>query len=84
MNPNDIFWLARYAHRQLTPLMAPLDCFMKIDLHFGAQFPGVDVWFHSNDRSDGRGVVIYRTGITSQREMNKFIVQVQALASVTA
>jgi hypothetical protein len=84
MSGYNSFWLAQYAHHHLSPLMEPLDAYLKIDLHFESSiFAGVDVWIHGKS---GQGVVTYGTAIPAQREMNKFIVHVQSLtkASIAA
>jgi hypothetical protein len=85
MNPNDIFWLASYAHRQLTPLMAPLDANLKLNLNFGGSHPGLDIWLHSNSgEPDDSMKLPYKLVANTKEQVDQFAAKVKALASVPA
>ena len=60
-NPNGLFWLARYAHNTLAPLMEGVGGRLQLDMDFGTR-PGVSVWIHS----DNRGVLTY--GLSMSKE----------------
>lgn len=82
MNPNDIFWVARYANNQITPLLGPMDAHLQIILDIAQTYPGVQVWVHPNTR--GREIIAYKTGLRTKEEVDAFVARVEALASVTA
>jgi len=83
MNPNDIFWLARYAHNQLTPLMEPLGADLKLNLNFGGPFPGLDIWTHHADSAKSK-LLPYKLVANSQIEIEEFATKLRLLASATA
>lgn len=83
MNPNDIFWLARYAHRVLTPLMEPLGGYLKVELMFGGEHPGLEVWTYSNDDPSSWGFP-FKLAITNKAQVDQFAESVKAKAGVAA
>lgn len=68
MNPNDIFWLARYAHNEVSPLLREGER-LQLILDMGGRFPRVQAWvFPAGDAS----VVAYDTNLTSKESVDKF------------
>lgn len=80
MNPNDIFWLASYAHRVLTPLMGPLDANLKLNLNFGGPYPGLDIWTHHNsDAAQSMHRCSYKLVAKNKQDVDKFAATLQPL-----
>ena len=71
MNPNDIFWLARYAHRVITPLAEARDGYLIVHLNFTDKHPGIDIWLHHNDLSKS-GVLAYKTAVKTKAQVDEF------------
>lgn len=75
MNPNDIFWLASYAHNAVSPLVRE-DERLQIILDLGGKWPGVQVWIVPQDNSE---ITAYRTHITNKGQVDKFVATLQPL-----
>lgn len=69
-NPNDVFWLARYAHNKLTPILDGLageaTANLQLSMSFKDRFPGVNVWIHYNGGDGTTGVLDYRLSVTKE------------------
>jgi hypothetical protein len=66
-NPNDTFWLARYAHNTLTPIIEALPgqddkvfAYLYLSITAHPDFPGLDIWIHQKGLTTN-GVVDYGT-----------------------
>jgi hypothetical protein len=78
MNPNDIFWLARYAHNEVTPLIKA-DVRLIIHLNFRGDhnLDGIDIWVMPPDE---RGRTIqYKTGVKTKEQADQFVATLQPL-----
>jgi len=73
MNPNGIFWLARYAHNVIAPLVKA-DEYLQIVTTFTGVTEGVDIWVHR--QADGK-VAGYKTGIKAKEAVDAFAATLQ-------
>lgn len=72
MNPNEVFWLASYAHRIITPLAEVQDGYLILHLHLDAnEDPGVDVWVHHKDRAKP-GMIGHQIKLTTKAAVDRF------------
>lgn len=75
MNPNDIFWLARYAHNVVSPLLREGER-LQLVLDMGGRFPKVQAWvFPSGDGA----IVAHDTNLGSKEEVDKFVATLRPL-----
>lgn len=67
-NPNDAFWLARYAHNKLTPILDALPgeatANLQLSMSFKDRYPGTSVWIHYNTGDGGTGVITWKLHAT--------------------
>lgn len=75
-NPNDVFWLARYAHNTLTPIIQALpgqddevNAYLYLAITAHPKFPGLDVWVHKNGL--GNGIVSHSTMRTTKDSVDR-------------
>jgi hypothetical protein len=77
MNPNDLFWLARYAHNTVATLAEALNAKLQIILDIGGRYEGVQVWLLPKG---GVGdVIAWKTGIETKEQVDQFVATLQPL-----
>lgn len=86
-NPNDTFWLARYAHTTLAPIIdtAPHreQLSLKVALHFGGDNPGVDVAVLRRD-PQGNHSTIKSAWFADKAKIDTLAIVLPDLLAVTA
>lgn len=75
MNPNDIFWVARYAYNEVSPLVREGER-LQIILDMGGKWPGVQVWIFPPDNSE---ITTYKSHITTKEQVDQFVATLQPL-----